>query len=159
MVLRERLRRQRACLFYRLCLSSAGGQVPQSARASLAQHPARGFSYWMEEADNARVVTNGAKRESKECFLEVSVAIEKHPLVLKKGRVTRECARKCFSNNGPGRSPALCEVLPHGTGVLLTADRPIAIVIDLDMFGPPNKRNRKVGSEAKADCGTQALGP
>jgi len=54
------------------------------------------------------------------------------------------------------------KILNYGSsslGMLLTADRPIAIVIDLDMFGPPNKGNRKVGSEAEADCGTQALGP
>src|SRR5258708_8355849 len=113
----------------------------------------------MEEAGNAGGVTNGAKREGEECFLEVSVAIGKHPLVLKKGRFTRECARKRLPDYGPRRSPALREVLPHGAGMLVTADRPIAVVIDLHMLGSPRNGDRKVRGQAEADRRPQALGP
>src|SRR3982074_2205918 len=110
----------------------------------------------MEESGNARVVADGAKRKREECFLKISVAIEKHPLVLQKGCVTRECALKRFPDYGPRRSPALSEVLTHSARMLLTADRPVAIVIYLHMLGSPGKGNRKVGSEAQTDRSTQA---
>ncbi len=159
MVVRERLCSQGASILYRLCLTSAGGCVAKGARASLAQHFAGGFSHWMEQTGNARIIADGAKREGKECFLKISVAIEKHPLVFQKGCFAREGARKRFPDYGPRRSPALGEVLPHGVRMLLTADRPVAIVIDLHMLRSPSKGDRKVGGEAETDRGTQALGP
>src|SRR5258708_29226675 len=113
----------------------------------------------MEESGNPRVVADGAKREREECLLKISVAIEKHPLVLQKGCFPRECAGKRFPDYRPGRSPALGEILSHGPRMLLAADRPVAVVIDLHMLWPPGKGDRKVGGEAETDRRPQALGP
>src|SRR5258706_3232279 len=127
--------------------------------APLAEHSARGFGDRMKQAGNAGFVTDGAERKREECFLKVAVAIEEHPLIFEKGCFTRERAGKCFADYRPRCSPAFREILTHGDRMLLTADRPIAIVVDLHMPWSPGQRNREIGREAETDGSTQALGP
>src|SRR5258708_21230645 len=115
--------------------------------------------YGVKQTSDPAFVADWAKRERKECLFEIPVAVEKHSLVLQKRCFTGEGARKRLPDNGPGRSPALGEVLSHGDRMLVTADGPIAVVIDLHMLGSPCQRDRKVGGEAEADGGAQALRP
>src|SRR3977135_326849 len=111
----------------------------------------------MKQTSDSRLVADGTKREREECLLEVSVAVEEHPLIFEKGCFTRERARKRFSDYRPGRRPALGEILTHRLRMLLTADRPVAVVINLHMLGSPGQRDREVGGEAEADRRAQAL--
>src|SRR5437867_12622106 len=43
--------------------------------------------------------------------------------------------------------------------MLGTADRPVAVVVDLDVAGTPGQRDRRVGCLHEADRGAQALRP
>jgi len=96
-----------------------------------------------QAADAAGLIAVGAKGESEEGFLEIIVTVEEHPLILKIGGNAPARVYKGFPDGGPGRSPALSEVLTHGMRMLATTDRPVAIVVDLHVPGAPHQRDRE----------------
>src|SRR5207247_1209215 len=55
--------------------------------------------------------------------------------------------------------PTLFEILPHGVRVFGPANRPIAIVIDLNAMWSPGDGDGEIGSQAETDRGAQALWP
>jgi|tagenome__1003787_1003787.scaffolds.fasta_scaffold20795097_2 hypothetical protein len=70
-------------------LSRAVGEIAQGARTPFAQQFARHFRHGVEQpADAAGLVPDRTEREGEECLLQIAVAVEEHPLVLKIRRLT-----------------------------------------------------------------------
>src|SRR5258708_4043597 len=125
------LRRQREYIFARSSFAGAGSKVAQGAGATFADHLARGFSYRVKQtAHAARFIANGTEREREKGLFEVSVAIEEHPLIFKVGSLAGQGTLERSAYDGPGRSPALAEILAHRLRMLAAADGPVAVVID-----------------------------
>ena len=123
-------------------------------------HLGRRLHDGVEQTTNATgLVTDGAEREREERFLEVAMAVEEHPLILKVGSLTRERPLEGFPNDRPCRGPAFAEVLAHGERMLSAADRPVAVVVNLHMPGTPDERDGEVGGQAETDGCAETLRP
>ena len=65
-----------------LRIPQAGGQTQYLTRAALAEHAQRCLGHGMEKpADLAALITNGTQGKSEECFFEVVVPVQEHPLI------------------------------------------------------------------------------
>jgi hypothetical protein len=87
------------------------------------------------------------------------MAIQIHPLIFEIPCFAAQRALKCDTYDRPGRSPAFAEVLAHRLRMLCSTDRPIPIVVNLDVFRSPCQRAWKIGGEAQTYGRSKALWP
>ncbi|HEY4305992.1 MAG TPA: two-component regulator propeller domain-containing protein, partial [Gemmatimonadaceae bacterium] len=136
------------------------GEVTENLEAAFGEGLLGELVDGMEEAaDAAGFITDGAEGKREEGLLKIAIAIKEHPLVFEIGSFAGLGAYERFADDGPGRGPAFGKILAQGMRVFLTADGPIAIVIDLDAVRTPRERDGEIGGEAKADGGAKALRP
>ncbi len=133
------------CLIEGLRFEADGGQVAQRPRAPLADHLARGFRDGMEQSgDRAAFVADRAEGKCEECFFEIAESVEKHALVFEERRRARQRALERPANDRPGRGPTFAEILTHRGRMLHAADRPVAVVVKLDVVRSPGQCNGKI---------------
>src|ERR1700722_16474026 len=89
-----------------------------------------------QAADIAAVIVDGAERKGKACLFQISVPVEKHSLVFEISCLAGECTLKSLANGWPRRGPACRKVLSHRQRMLGAADRPVTVVINLNVMGP-----------------------
>ena len=87
------------------------------------------------------------------------MSFKKNVLGFKEGLVAAQRRVVRFADHWPGFLPAFGKVLPHRLRVLVAANHPIGVVVELNEARAPDNTDRQVGGQTDAHCRTQALWP
>ena len=146
-MVRQRVGGDLAGLLGGLGVPSPGAEVPQNGKAALADNLLGDLVHRRQHAaDAARrgVVGNRAVGEGEMRFFEKPVSVDLQRQVIHPGRGTAaERAIDQRADDMPDLRPAFARRLRQRSGMLLSQDRAIGVVIDRDVMGSPPQQQRK----------------
>ena len=141
-------------------LAGLGGQVTQRPCPALGEHLSRHLDDGVEQAaDLPGLVPDRAEREREEALLEVPVPVQEDVLSLQERLVACQGGVVRLANDRPRFRPARGEVLPHRARMLVAADDPVRVVVELHETRPPDDADGQVRGQADADGRAQTLWP